>query len=440
MTMFRPRRAVVSAVFIVIFFMAGVASAAMYINLVTLNSSGTETRQVPITYYLPKEIGPNDIIDAAGLQPEYDIDQTCYFLRGSITLAPKESRVIKIQVKDVWYITPDEVNTLKRQMDENLKLVADTAYHEIAQARRDQLVKQLDYVLSQQENFSGNVDRRIEEYRSHIEVLDQIRNTTFSIEYWEDKAIKVPEKFEKTVSFVIEVENPKDEKKTYKQQHYLPAEVKSEDVVNNEGFEVRYDEDKKLAYLYKEEELLPKEKKHYEITINDIWRIPKDKTDNLLDRSENAYQEVEDSEYASSAKYLYTTILGRLKAIEDSQKPKTNMKEHIGIYRTNKVLYAETELDVQRLERILALVRAKRLEELEKSRVKNVLKRIRSLDGVEKISEAIFGKKLSVDQTWRIIWRIVIFVGIFTALHFVTWLQRSREAKRKAEEEKAQAV
>lgn len=438
--MFRPRRIIVPLILVAFAFMAGVSLAAMYINLVTVNASETQTRQLPITYYLPKELGPNDVIDKAGLDLDYDIEKTCYFIHGNISLAPKESRVLKIQVKDVWYITQEEVDTIKKQLDENLKFVSDTSYYETSKARWDQLIKELDYVLTQQANFSGNVERRIEEYRAHVELLNEIRNTTFSIEYWEDKNVKAPEQFDKTVTFVIEVENPKDEKKTFQQQHYLPSEVKSEHVLNTEGFDVRYDEEKQLSYLYKEEELLPREKKHYEITIKDIWRVPQDKTDNFRDRSESAYEEIKPTEYANSGKYLFDGIMTSLKNIEDSQSLKQNMKEHIGTYRTNKTAIIETEEDVLKLERILALVRAKRLEELEKSRVKNVLKKIRSLDGVEKISEAIFGKKLSVDQTWKIIWRIVIFVGIFTGIHFVTWLRRSRETRRKAAEEKLQSA
>ena len=96
--------------------------------------------------------------------------------------------------------------------------------------------------------------------------------------------------------------------------------------------------------------------------------------------------------------------------------------------------------DVKKLERILALVRAKRLEELERSRVKNVLKELRALDGVAKVAEAVFGRKLSVDRTWKLIWGTLIFVGIFTTIHFLTWLQRSREARRKETAEKIQSA
>ena len=44
--------------------------------------------------------------------------------------------------------------------------------------------------------------------------------------------------------------------KHFKHKDYLPAEVKPEDVVEAEDFEVRYDQIKQLAFLFKEEDLL----------------------------------------------------------------------------------------------------------------------------------------------------------------------------------------
>ena len=116
------------------------------------------------------------------------------------------------------------------------------------------------------------------------------------------------------------------------------------------------------------------------------------------------------------------------------------MKQHIGAYRLNEKRYAQTQDDVEKLEKILSLVRQKRLEELEKSRVRNVLQRLQALKGIEAISEAIFGKKISVNTTWRIIWATVIFVAIFTAIHFLTWWLRSQAAKVKELEKTANKI
>ncbi len=443
--MYRPRRLIVSWAFFAAFLCAAENSfAAMYINLVAVNPSSTQSRQLPITYYFPKELKPDDVQDAAGLDVDYDIDQACYFVHGVITMLPKESRVIKIQVRDVWYITQQEVDVLRKQMGENLDRVQGTPYDEASMGLHDKLIGQLDYVLAQQENFSGNVERRIEEYRAHVELLNEIRNTTFSIEHWEDQHVKVPEIIEKTVTFIIEVENPKNEAKAYKQQHYLPAEVKSEHIVNKEGFEVRFDEAKQQSYLFKEEEFLPNEKERYEIEIIDIWRVTQDKLDNLRERSQTAYKGVEKSKYAESAKYLFDSVIANLDKIETSQSQKQNMKEHIGAFRTNKVVYQATEEDVLRLEKILALVKAKKLEEMEKTRVKNVLRKIRELQGIQKISETVFGKDISIEKMWRMIWATLVFVGVFTAIHFFTWLKRSRDARRRQQaqstEEKMQSA
>src|SRR5205823_5812592 len=102
-------------------------------------------------YYLPKELKSNDILDPAGLDIDYDIDQACYYVHGTISLAPKESKLLKIQVKDVWFITQEQVDAIKKQLDQNLAFVANTSAYEPGKARRDKLNNDLNYILAQQE-------------------------------------------------------------------------------------------------------------------------------------------------------------------------------------------------------------------------------------------------------------------------------------------------
>lgn len=432
--------------FLAVFFCARLALAAtMYINLVAVNASSDESRELPLKYYLPKELKPDDILDTAGLLVDYDIDQGTYFIHGTLKMQPKESRTIRVEVKDVWNISKEEIDLLKKEIDENLARIQGTEYYERGQALREEMLKKLDYVIAQQENFAGNVERRIEEYRAHVDVLNEIRNTTFSVEYWESqqaKGPKVPSSYDgKTVKFVIEVENPnKEAEKTLKQQHYLPFEVKSEHIVDPQGFEVRYDEGKEQSYLYKEEAFKAGEKKRYEIFIQDIWHVPEDRMNGFSERAKSAMTELEKSDYATSAQYLFDQITQNLGEVQKLQEQPQNMKEHVGIFRINKKTMEVVEDDLKKLERILALVRQKRLEELEKSRVKNVLKQLKSLDGVTAISQAVFGQKLAVDKTWRIIIATLIFVGIFTALHFLVWQKRSRDSKRKETPQKLQTA
>ena len=75
---------------------------------------------------------------------------------------------------------------------------------------------------------------------------------------------------------------------------------------------------------------------------------------------------------------------------------------------------------------IVTAQRMKKLEELDKSKVTNVLQKIRALRGISAISKALFGTRPTITATWRIIWGTLAFVALFTAIHFFTWRARSQ--------------
>ena len=401
--------------------------ANVKINIVAVNASSAETKEHPIKYYLPKELDAEDIVDAGGLKIDYDMDKSTYYLHGVITLAPKESKTIKVEVKDVWRITDQEVTMLKNQIEENMNLLKNTDYYETAVILKDDMFAKLDNVLTRQKGLSDDAERRIEVYRSHADIIDEIRRNAFSIEYLKSTHGINIGKTDKTVKFIIEVKNSSaTDTKKIQHQHYLPTEVKDEDVVDPQGFGVRYDDNRQQSYLSKEEEFKPGESKRYEIVIKDLWSIPSTKIDTLLERADRAYEGVKSSEFAENATFLFDEVGELIKKISASQKEKKDMAKYVGTFRTNKDRYQKAEDDIGKLERLLAAVKAKKLEELEKSKVKNILQKLQALRGITAISQAVFGKKPSINTTWKIIWGILAFVAFFTAFHFFTWWRKSQ--------------
>ena len=55
-----------------------------------------------------------------------------------------------------------------------------------------------------------------------------------------------------------------------------------------------------------------------------------------------------------------------------------------------------------------------------------MVSRIKSLKDIVAIAQTMFKDKPTVDQTWRIITGIMIFVGLLTAIHFAVWGKRSK--------------
>ncbi len=403
------------------------AQASINIKLVAVNSTD-EPKKLPVKFYLPKELEPDDIINLGNFKMEYDVDKSLYYIHDEVDFQPKESKTFKIATKDVWKITQEEIDLLKKQLEESLSLLEKTPTYEAAKQREEETIKQIDYIYSKQKDYPNDVGRRIEQYRAYVNQLEEVKKEVFSIDYLE-KAAKSQEEnkpINKTIKFIIEVKNPSDkEERTVKEKHYLPKEIREENIVDSQGLEFRFDEKKDKGYLAKEETLIPGEVKKYTVVLKDIWNIPVNKTEELRARAKEAMDELANSIYSKSADFLFEKIQRKLDQITTSQSTKSVAKEHIGIFRVNENRYKEAKDDVDKLENMLAIVRAKKLKELEQGKVKNILQKLKALRGLAALSDAIFKKRLSMNTTWKIIITTLLFVGFFTGLHFFVWLKRS---------------
>ena len=168
-------------------------------------------------------------------------------------------------------VTPDQVDDLKKQIAQGYEALGKP--HDAAKADilKDRLEKKIDYIVNLQATSADSIDKRIDAYRAYAKEMKRIQNDALNVSYWrsdpgEDKAPKL-------IHMTIEVNNPAKIMKHFKHKDYLPQEVKPEDVVEAEDFEVRYDQVKQLSFLFKEEDLTPGQKKKYSIGILDIWNI-----------------------------------------------------------------------------------------------------------------------------------------------------------------------
>ena len=59
---------------------------------------------------------------------------------------------------------------------------------------------------------------------------------------------------------------------------------------------------------------------------------------------------------------------------------------------------------------------------------------ITALKSVAEIAEAVLGQKPTATNFWRIVIGIIIFVGIYTFLHFFVWGRRAKQAKKEEKE------
>ena len=271
------------------------AQADIYINVVAVNGADAP-KTSSIKFDLPGELTAEDILDTNGLQLDYSVDDANYFVYGDVTLKPKESKTFRIHIKDKWMVTPDQVEDLKKQIEQGYEVLGkphDAAKAEILKTRLD---NKIDYVVNLQSTDADSIDKRIDAYRAYAKEMKRIQNDALNVDYW--RSDPADDQSPKLVHLNIEVNNPTKTVKHYKHKDYLPAEVKPEDVVEAEGFEVRYDQAKELSFLFKEEDLAAGEKKKYTISIVDIWTIDQKSINYLRTRTESAYNFLKDTRFA----------------------------------------------------------------------------------------------------------------------------------------------
>ena len=408
------------------------AHGDIYINVMAVNGANAPKNST-VKFDLPGELTAEDILDTNGLQLDYSVDDADYYVHGDVALKPKESKTFRIHIKDKWQVTPDQVGGLKKQIEDGYESLGKVHNVKNADILKTRLVTKLDYIANLQNTNADSIEKRMDAYRTYTKEIKRIQNDALSVDYWRsDPGV---EQQPKIIHLTIEVENKGKVVRPFKHKDYLPQEIKPEDVVEDEGFEVRFDQVKQLSFLFKEEDLNPGQKKKYSIGILDIWSIKQIDIDYLRSRASYAFNFLKDSKFEDSAQVLVERISGYLKDIETSQAQERPILEHISAYRVNQKTYDYAQKDVETLEKLLSVFR----EDLEKSKVENILQKIQSLKGVSDVSKVMYNKKFEATSAWTFIGWVLLFVGFLTLINFVIWLLRSKDKKIKDEEPPEQA-
>ncbi|MFH0753714.1 MAG: hypothetical protein V2A70_04035, partial [Candidatus Omnitrophota bacterium] len=198
-------------------------------------------------------------------------------------------------------------------------------------------------------------------------------------------------------------------------------------IVDRKGYEVRYDEKKEQPFLFKEDDFAPKEKRRISITIEDVWNIPDNELSYVRSHAKYAMDSLQRSPFIETAKALYVDIVNNLDLIDALQAmDQPDIQQHIGAYRIDLARFEQAKKDLDAIEKLLERFRA----DLEKSKIKNVMKKMQALKSLAKVSDAIFDKKPTVNAAWKLIGSIMLFLAFFTVIHFVTWFLRSSKEKK----------
>ena len=387
--------------------------ADVYINVMAVN--GAEVRkETPVKFNLPGDVTAGDILDTNGLQLEYNANDANYVVSGNVTLDPKASKTFRIRIRDVWKMSAEEIEKIKSEINKGFDEIGKQFHSGNSEQLKDQLLKRLDLVIEQQNVKADSIEQRIDASRSYHKEMQRIRDEALAVDYWRSQP--GVEKTKKTIRLKVEVENPAaNTNSKVKQKVYLPTEVKPQHVLDAAGLEVRFDQAKQQPFLFKEDEILPGQKKTYIVSLLDIWNIEAAQIDDMKKRAGYAFDFLKNSKFLDSAKMLFDSANAHLDDIDKSQLVTRDIKEHISAFRVNRESFDLSRGDVENLEKLLNIYR----EDLEKSKVKNVLQTIGSFKSIADVSKQVFVKKPTQSTTWNYIGYVLIFVAVVAVLYFV---------------------
>jgi hypothetical protein len=230
-----------------------------------------------------------------------------------------------------------------------------------------------------------------------------------------------------SVRFRIACVNPSRDKTQYVEvKYYLPQEVKPNDIVDTAGLNLEYDSEKSIYYVYKANvELAPSEVRVFEVEVEDIWMIQQPKLNDIKSRTDEILMRLEESEkgqqYYDKAKEISDGIFNGLDEIASMQSDETVSREsHIGIYRQNLLTLNRIKEELARMEKILVTAGGPPAPEmLAKTKIK--------------------ANEPTRTMTWFLIFVIIAFIGLLTAILFFAWIHQSRITKESIGESKKAA-
>lgn len=145
-------------------------------KIAAVNPSPEKRQSVPVRIELPQEVKPDDILDRGELDIEFDEDRSSYFVhKKDVQLAPKETKVFEVVVRDVWFIPDQELSSLKSYTGIVLKRLESSEYYDSAKQLADSILERLDSIAAVQGDESLSRKSRIGAFRINKQTILQIK-------------------------------------------------------------------------------------------------------------------------------------------------------------------------------------------------------------------------------------------------------------------------
>ena len=147
-----------------------------------------ETKTLNFKSYLPAEVKPEHILDLGGLSIDYDPNAATYYVHSNITLGPGQSVTEKVEIKDIWVFSEEEIESLKKQAETLTGPLVKTQYEAQGAILKNQNESVLNIILlNQKENYRTPQDH-IVNYRTDVEKMAEVKK---NLEKMKDLVVQV---------------------------------------------------------------------------------------------------------------------------------------------------------------------------------------------------------------------------------------------------------
>lgn len=151
--------------------------ANVVLKSLVVNPSKTKTQEAMLKAYLPKEAKPEDIIDLGDLKIDYDITKALYYVYKEFELAPGESVIRQIEMRDIWVISREELDSLNARAKELTEQLRETAYIETAIGQQRDIREKIALILNKQEKAMDAIPQtHIATYRENVKTQEAIKD------------------------------------------------------------------------------------------------------------------------------------------------------------------------------------------------------------------------------------------------------------------------
>lgn len=194
-------------------------------------------------------------------------------------------------------------------------------------------------------------------------------------------------------------------------RYFLPKGITREDVLDDAGMTIVYDEQQELFLARRTVELEPGQTVEYEIKLRDIWLIEPEVLQGFKTRARQGVDKLQGEAYATHGNVLLARINTMVDLMvsrqDEARVPEASIPDHISAFDRNQDLLELTKADVMELENLLAIISDQIIIETGKPK----------------------GVPPSLTTIWKVIFAMVTFVAGMSLVFLVIWTVQLRKIR-----------